>query len=248
MRSNFFKEAAMPEAYGFPVASAKTLCSTFESLGIVPWRKIQEPMSMERWLAAGVPPEQQYLLRYAPQSEVVFYERPDSTPAPGVVKRGKDWATIFTLVPHEEFGDLVPVVAEFKFGAGKVGLHLPSGTVTKEDAGTLFPMQACAWREWHQETGIVLESIETLALEGIVVSGGQDTDRFFPFLGIAKQPITVKPQKLDEWEILKMVFLPLGDFLEAFKDEHVNKGYIWEDCAISTTFLALQRLGGLQIL
>lgn len=223
----------MKKAFGLPVVTADTIEKYLNSVELYPWTYAKDPMTLEGYIASGLTPEQQAELRFAPKAEVVFLENPHSGNLfTGFRSLGKNWATTFALLP----GNLVPVTAEYKHGVNKIVLVPPSGVPSKADAGS---MEACARREFTEETGLQLKSIKPLANgEPLAVSGRQNAQVYYPFLGEVDTEAPIGPSKLDQNEHLKLVLVPLQDWLEL-----IERGEAVEDCSASVTYLALRKLG-----
>jgi hypothetical protein len=222
------------EKYGFPVVNPENIFSVLEKYGIKPWPQAKPTVDLEDYLKEDLDEDQKKELRFAPKSEVVSLLDPSNQLFRGFRSVGKDWATTFVLLP----GDLVPIVCEYKHGVGQVVVVPPSGVPNKEDQLTDDPMLACAAREWEEETGLRLSSIESLSRHPLVINGRQSTHRYYPFLGYVKEPITKLPSKLDHTECLKVVLMALPEWLK-----FIQSGAGVEDCAASITLLALYRLG-----
>lgn len=220
--------------FGFPVVNAENIFDVLADLGIKPWSKASPVISLDEYIASGLDDAQQAELRFAPKTEVVSLIDHRNRPFRGFRSVGKDWATVFTLLP----GDLVPIVGEYKHGADEVTLVPPSGVPTKADLQSGDPMAACAMREWEEETGLKLVRVEALTDQPLMISGRQSTVRYNPYLGTTVTPLIKGKSKLDDTEQLKMVLVPLTEWLKL-----IANGRGIEDCAVSVTFLGLQALG-----
>ncbi|RJQ29461.1 hypothetical protein C4571_01290 [Candidatus Parcubacteria bacterium] len=232
----------METRFGFPLVTAKTIYQVLGELGVREWETVRPPLSIQEYLAGNagpLTPDQLHELKFAPRVEVQFLKNPA-----GRIERyfrhvGRNWATTFVLLP----GDLLIVVGEWKQGSNDITLVPPSGVPSNDDMKTTDPYGACARREFTHETGIELAEVISLSNGvGIPVSTRQSTQRCFPFLGTPKEPIVRRRAKLDETEFLKGVAIPLGEWLKL-----IEEGKVREDCSISTTFLALQKLGRLRL-
>lgn len=217
--------------FGIPVATSATIDSVLAEFGIKPWEKVKPSMDLAEYLAGELTEQERTeATRFAPKNQVVFLEQPNGNPFTGYRSTGKDWAAVFTLLP----GDLVPIVAEWKHGAETISLAPPSGVLSKTDNGS---MEAAGRREFKEETGMELATIERLGSpNGIGVSTRQSTQRFHAFLGTVVTPVNPGKSKLDATEHLKLILVPLYDWLKII-DTRVE-----EDCAISITHLALRKL------
>jgi 8-oxo-dGTP pyrophosphatase MutT (NUDIX family) len=200
-------------------------------------------MDLKDYTAGILTEEEKVDLRFAPKDEVVFLEQPNGKPFTGFRNVGKNWATVFAVLP----GDLIPIVGEFKHGAEVISLVPPSGVLSKaemEISSVLERMMACGKREFQEETGMKLKRVTPLSSEhGLPVSTRQSTQRCYPLLGEIELPVRPGPSKLDQTEHLKMVLIPLGEWMVL-----LNSGKVYEDCAVSTTYLALGKLGRLNAL
>jgi 8-oxo-dGTP pyrophosphatase MutT (NUDIX family) len=224
----------MKEAFGFPVVDSTNVFEVLAELGIKPWPHTEPVISLSDYMERDLDDEQRAELRFAPVPEVVSLTDQSGKPFRGFRSKGKDWATVFALLP----GDLLPIVGEYKHGADEVLLVPPSGVPSKAELAIDNPMLACAKREWEEETGLTLKTIEPLSDSPLIIAGRQSTLRYFPFLGSAAEPIVKGESKLDKTEHLKMVLIPLGEWLKVIAN---GKGV--EDCAASITLLAMMRLG-----
>ncbi|MBI3572716.1 MAG: NUDIX domain-containing protein [Candidatus Kerfeldbacteria bacterium] len=221
----------MDEIFGFPRVTATNIFEVLRELGIKPWDHERPTMSLEEYIASDLTEEQRGELKFAPKSEVVFLKQPNGHPFTGFRSVGKNWATTFALLP----GRYVPIVAEWKHGTEQISLVPPSGVMNKSDSGS---WEACAKREFEEETGMVLESVESLTgNQPLGVSSRQSTMCFYPFLGNIDGPHMRGQSKLDVTEHLKLVVISLGDWLSL-----IEGGWVLDQVGITTTYLALRRL------
>lgn len=229
--------------YGHPVVTSKNVFDVLENMGLRRWQRLADPMNLEEYMRKDLTKEEKDDLRFAPKAEVVFLEQPNGKPFTGFRKVGKSWATVWTMLP----GDLIPIVAEFKHGIEEIVLTPPSGVPTKAESQIADPIErfmACGAREYEEETGYRLEKITPLSSsEGVSASSRQDTDRYYPFLGQLAEPIIPGPSKLDATEHLKLVLIPLSDWIEL-----IGAGKVLDQCPHSITLLALKQLGRLRIM
>lgn len=227
--------------WGFPIVTAENIYQVLAELGIKPWPRIEPPISLEEYLKRDLTEVQRSELRFAPKAEVVFLQKPNGGSYTGFRSVGKNWSTVFTLLP----GNLVPVVGEFKHGAERIVLATPSGVPGKAEAGItdiVEKMKACAKREFQEETGIPLEEIALLCgPDGLPASTRQSTERIYPFLGKVEEGFTLGKSKLDENEFLKLVLVPLEEWMKLIEEGKIELGII------SATHLALLELGWLKI-
>ena len=131
----------------------------------------------------------------------------------------------------------MPVAAEFRHGVEAGSLILPGGKVVKEE-----DIHSCAKREFEEETGIVLEDVIGFNPAWMPISQRQSTERVYFFLGIPRFPLVVEPHKPDQDEFLKVVVMPLYDWLEL-----ISQGRELVDShSALLTLLALRHLGRLK--
>ncbi len=252
-----------------PEVNLQNFSALKRKLGIERWRVLNPPMSLGDYLE-GLKEREILLLqkqhgikrdyelacihdaqaeaeKYGPKIEVLQLLQP-ATKKPFIGFRTicKDFVTVFCLLP----GDLVPVALEFKHGISDITLVLPSGVLSKTDLDQPDPLLAAGKREFEEETGLELQSIEFLRKgKGIAVSGRQSKDCFYPLIGTVKEPIIQSALKLDENELLKTVLVPLKDWLYVlevgnYSDIHCDRPVI-ENANYAATYLALRRLGRL---
>jgi len=227
------------------VVTADTIFAELERRGIRAWRQERPPLSIAEYATGDLTPDQQNELeRFSPEAQVVFLETPQGEPFRGFRTAGKNWAIVFVLIPNPDNPDdpFVPIVGEWKHGAEILTIGLPAGVPNKEDTCFLHPMERCATREFEEETGVTLHNLTPLAEQGIAVSGRQSTQIYFPFLGTVKEPVAAKPTNLDGTEHLQPFLIPLTEWLQL-----IELGKVLEDSAISTTYMALRRLGKLKL-
>jgi hypothetical protein len=232
---------APQKQYGFYVVNSDNVFEVLEGLGVRPWPRVTEPVGLDEYLKRDLSESERNDLRFAPKTEVVFLRQPDGKPFTGFRNVGKNWSTVFTILP----GDLVPIIGEFKHGEEFISLAPPSGVPNKVEMqinDTLERMTSVGKREYEEETGMKLAEIVSLDAMGLSVSGRQDKQRYFPFLGKVAEPIEPGASKLDKTEFLKMVLVPVGELLKLIEE----KNRILEDCLVSATFLALRKLGRLK--
>lgn len=225
----------MYEQFGFPVVDAENIYEVLADFGIRPWELIEGPMNLDEYRTGKLTEDEQGDLRFAPKGEMILFEQPNGRSFRAFRSVGKNWATVFALFP----GDLLLVVGEWKHGANVVSLVPPSGVPRNGET-----MTETAKREFEDETGARLSVITPLSsLEGIPVSSRQTTQRYFPFLGTVAEPVDRGPSSLDDTEYLAAVLIPLDEWLKL-----IERGQVLEDCAVSITFLALRKMGRLQLI
>ncbi len=223
----------------FPVVTHATITDVLNAHGIRAWRRLEEPMSMSAYLRRDLTDGQRSdVEQYAPKPQVVILQQPKHPdPYVGFRMVFKHFAVTCTVLPHNEYGLLVLVVAEWKHGMEQIGLTLPAGVAHHGESPA-----ALALREYTEETGLELNEVIPLSREdGIVISGRNNTQRYFPYLGIHKEPITRGHAKLDATEKLIAILIPLDEWLKMIF-ESSPKSWTIECSSVSTTFLALPKL------
>ena len=224
----------METAFGFPIVNAGNVFDVLTDLGIKRWEKLEAPLPLDQYLKRDLVPElRQEVERFAPKIEAMRLRRPwDDGIYTGFRNVDKDWTTTLMLLP----GDLVPIVGEYKHGVDEVILVPPAGVPNAGES-----MRDCAKREAEEESGIPLSRVIPLLdsdTQGLAVSGRRNTQRHHPFLGIPEVPIVPGPSKLDANERLKLVLVPLVEWMKLIR---CGRGI--EDCAVSVTYLSLALLG-----
>lgn len=223
----------MDTRYGFPLVNAGNVLDVLEELGVKPWPRVGQAVPLEDYLRQPLTPHQHRELRFLPRMEAVTFLNPKEEPFTGFRARWPDGTMVFALLP----GDLVPIAAEFRHGAEMVMLTLPGGKV--KDGET---PRVSAKREYEEETGIVMEDIVALNQAGMFVSSRQLTEREYPFLGIPLLPLAAGSPKLDDGEFLKVVVIPLSDWIGLIEQ---GREFVGPPDALAT-FLALRTLGRLE--
>lgn len=227
----------VPYEYGFPVVSSKNIIEVLKIIGITKWPSLGEPSSLDfykqLWLTEK---EKKEIEHFAPWTEVEQFRDPEGEIFTGFraswkVKRG---CVVFTLLP----GDLIPIAAEFRHGARVVSLIFPGGVKEENDLSTA----SCAKREFEAETGIKLKEVIPLDDDGTPLSARGTDIASCSFLGILSEPLEVGKQKLDRKEFLKIVLVPLKEWIKL-----IENGKVKEAASIVATFLALKKLGRLNI-
>lgn len=228
--SNFTTKKAekiLKERYGLPVANADNVFKVLKSLGIVKWEKIENSVMLKDYLKGDLTEEEKRDLAYLPRLKITNFRT-----ANGEIFKGFRWALasgvrVFALV--DEF---VPVCGEFQHGCEEVLLDLPGGKLESDESP-----ETCAWREFEEESGIVLKEIVRLGSIGMPVIARRYTSRIFSFRGVVANPLLIKEQNLDQNEHLKTVLVSLEDWLKLIEREVVQ-------ChSASTTLLALRKMG-----
>lgn len=229
-----------PTAYGYPVATVQTIWRLLGDLGVKKWNEIAPALPLGEYLALNLTDQERRDLRFAPKTEVLFLQNPrNSERFTGFRTVLKPWVTVFALVPYEP-EPLVVVTAEYKHGFGEVVLVPPSGVMSRADNGDFA---ATAKREFEEETGFVLDSVLHIACgtaQGATVR--QCSAGMHPFLGKLKLPVERQPQKLDRNEQLKVILVPLSEWMKL-----ITLGATQDASSTIVTYLALTELGMLTI-
>ena len=223
--------------YGFPVVNCENIFEVLEELGIRPWPTIDGPMKLSQYVRRELTKKEiREVSRFAPDTEVEIFRDPEGEPFVGfrATWRNGNGCLVFTLLP----GDLIPVAAEFRHGAKIIGLIFPGGV--KEDSDP--SLASCAKREFEAETGIILQDVVPLDLGGTPLSARGIELGSCSFLGILPKQIVVKRQNLDRKEFLKIVLVPLQEWMKL-----IEAGQVKEAASIVTTYLALRKLGRLSL-
>jgi 8-oxo-dGTP pyrophosphatase MutT (NUDIX family) len=225
--------------HGFPVLDAETVFPYLEKNGIVKWRHIAEPVTLDEYRAGDLTAAERAELRFAPKINVLSLENPiDNSTFRGFQYRGLSWSTVFTMLP----GDLVLVVGEYKHGADEITLIPPSGTPNREEREHPDAMARCAMREYREETGLELARVVSLTNNPLLLASRQMDYRYYPFMGAVKRPIVPAPVQLDQTELNMPVLIPLEEWLKL-----LERGKGIDDCSLVVTYLSLYRLGRLTI-
>ncbi|TAN33507.1 hypothetical protein EPN28_01700 [Patescibacteria group bacterium] len=232
----------MKTAYGYPIVTTRNIHLILKKLGIKPWEKTAPDTTLEEYAKRDLNDKQRAELRFAPKPDVVrFYKNPATEePFTGFCNVGDPWLTVFALVPWDP-EPLVVVTVEFKHGFGKVVLVPPSGNISQKDRGS-WPR--AAKREFEEETGFKLARIIALASgkeQGASVR--QYTAGIYSFLGILKDPVERRPSRLDDNELLKVVLVPLSDWLDI-----IDRGDTYDIAAVVPTHLGVRKLQKLRML
>ncbi len=222
--------------FGLRVVTAENVLTTTK---IKPWRKTTSSLLLDEYIKRDLTEAEKSDLRFAPKAEVVFLEQPNGKPYTGFRSLGKNWATVFALLP----GNLLPIVIEWKHGVEEITIVPPSGVPNKSDWGNaeneIEAMANCARREFEEETGIKLGRVELLGSyeKGVAASSRQTTQRYFPFMGHDPDVSCIGKSKFDETEYIELVLTPLDEWLKM-----ISQGLVFDQCAHSITHLALEQL------
>lgn len=226
--------------FGFPLVNAENVFSVLADLGIKPWPLLESPMTLNAYRARNLSAAQiKEIDEFCPSIEVALFQDPNHKPFASFRPRWRsnNGTHVFTLLP----GDLLVVAAAFRHGAEVISLILPGGMLEKNDT-------RLAWRaikEFEDETGIMLVSVKPLTTKwdlGTPLSAQQMPMRSCGFLGKPQLPLVINSQKLEKREFLKIVLIPLMDWLKL-----IYSGQIQEASPIISTFLALHKMGRLGV-
>ncbi len=230
----------MPTKYGFPIVDADNIFNVIDKLGIKKWPRLEQPVSLGEYLSRDLSAaERREAELFMPKAEAILFRKPNGGTFNGFRSVNKDWATVFTLLPD----DLIPITIEFKHGSEIICVVPPSGVPNRKDFESDFPMASCAKREFQEETGIELEEVIPVGSPaGDSVSPRQSTQRYFPFLGIPKIPISQVKPRVDENEYLKVVLISLKEWMKLIEGKKIE-----DLCANSTTWATLYHLGRAKI-
>lgn len=229
----------MKTAFGFPVVNADNIFSTLEKLGIRKWPRLEPPMSLEEYRRRGLNHDQKKeILKFTPSIEVVRFRDPLSEEFVGFRPKWNfgSGTHVFALLPN----DLIPISAEFRHGAEVISLILPGGVAEPNETS----LGLCAKREFEEETGILLDSVEPLSLgknNCIPLSSRQFGQRSCGFLGTLPSVLKILEPKLDKQEFLKIVLIPVEEWLKL-----IEHGRVEEASPIFSTYMALRKLGRLE--
>lgn len=195
------------------------------------WKRLEEPTPLWQSLGITLTPEQQTKVKFAPIPEMVVLENPRIGRYEGWRTPGGSWTTIFALTPKDE----VVCLIEYKHGVEEVIIGLPAGTIKKDE-----DLMEALRRELLEETGFTAKKIEALGdpIKGTAVSARKASARYFSFVGTNLEK-TADPTP-DEDEHLETAYVPLAEWLKM-----IDRGMIRESSAITTTFMALRKLGRL---
>ncbi len=223
----------MEGTYGLQVVSAENVFKVLEGLGIRRQVPFRPNMGIKEYRRGALTTRQiDEIKQFAPRVEVTFWYNSKVEEVRYFRTVLNRWVCTFVLLPD----DLVVVAGEFHQGVEEVILTPPTGAVKKWESPT-----ESAMREFLEETGISLTKIIPLCEpKGLANNTRHSSQIFWSFLGIPEMPISPKPQNLDRTEQLKIVLIPLPEWLKL-----IERGEVVSAGAIATTFLALRKLGKL---
>jgi hypothetical protein len=223
--------------FGIPVITAANYLEVGAELGVTPWRRVTDAVAFEEYAQRDLSSVQRSELRFAPKNEAVVFEQPNGKAFTSFRTRRNNYAGTFVLLP----GDFVVLTIDFMQGLETIIVGPACGVPSKADLQTTFPMQTCARREFQEETGLTLATIEPLTenpLVGVGVSGRNDTQLCYPFWGEVEQPVVRREQELDDTEHLVLVTMQLDEWLK-----FLRQGRNFNASSTTMTLLALMRMG-----
>lgn len=212
--------------YGLPLANADNVLEIIRLSGVANWKTIAEPIAVEDYPEVDLTTMEIEIKRKL-HVGVSRFLSPSGKGFNGFLLATGNGTRVFTLLDH----GFIPICAEFQHGCGEVLFDLPGGGMETDENPAV-----CAKREFEEESGIILERVIPLGSVGMPVSARYLNARNFSFMGIVSNPVTVKLQKFDEDEHLKVVLVSLDDWLRLI-DREMVQAY-----SASTTLLALRKL------
>jgi len=231
--------------YGFPIATADNIYRVAEEHGIRAWEETEPPCLIDDYLKRKLTDEERSELRFAPKGQVVFLRQPNGKPFRGFRSVGTNWVSVFALMhdPNRR-GTLgyaegyVPVIVEWKHGAGVIELALPSGVPSKADGDGDERYARCAAREFEEETGLKVAAVRTLTPHGCAASARNSTQRAYAFAAALAEPLEPGPTKLDDSEHLICVAMQLKEWMQL-----IYTGQVHSHSSMTATFLGLRSFG-----
>jgi len=222
-------------AYGLPILTTKTLDGWLEEEGLV-WPDIRPPVPLNDWVGEYARPASDVGVakRFAPKVKVLEQRRPDGTIFPHFIIDEGQGVLVFCRLPNPvgEEG-LVVLIAEPKSWGVSV---MPPGGVLKRGETP----EECAFREFAEETGIMLSLVQQLAGARATPYhrrlGGRGEGTYW-FRGFVGDPIQVTPQK-DNSEQARAFLMPLSEW-RALCHEGGSKHGVVEACGPAITLDAL---------
>lgn len=140
------------------------------------------------------------------------------------------WVHVVALTKNQE----VVLVEQYRHGIQKTVLELPGGCMEVEDIEPLL----AAKRELLEETGYTSNTF----IEIGVISPNPSSHNNFIHSFLATDVELVADLKLDDTEEINVVILPLNKVIES-----IDNGIFLQALHISSLFLALKKLGKLQL-
>lgn len=213
--------------YGLPLANIDNILEIIQLSGVANWKTIADSVAVEDYPEVKLTNQEIEIKRKLRVKVSRFLSPSGEVFMSFLLPYSGNGTRVFTLLD----GEFIPICAEFMHGCGEVLFDLPGGVMEPGEEPIV-----CARREFEEESGIVLENIISLSSVGMPIAARRLKARNFSFMGIAGNPIIVKPQKLDASEHLKIVLISLDDWLKLIDREMV------QSYSAGTTFLALRRL------
>lgn len=136
-----------------------------------------------------------------------------------------DWVNVVAITTNND----VVLVKQYRHGAGKVTLELPSGGVEVSDDDAAQTAQ----RELLEETGY--RATKLIKLGVLSPNPATHTNKVHSFL--AKGVVLSDKQNLDDTEDIEVVLMPLAELRE-----QVIKGSFAQAMHVAAIFLALEKL------
>ncbi len=127
--------------------------------------------------------------------------------------------------------DRVLVVHQYRYGADRITLELPAGSIDDEEHAL-----ACAQRELNEETGFTADQWE----EVLVTPAEPVRSDSIMHVFLARNAKRTHEQKLDLGEHLEWQLIPIDEF-----KQHLFDGAIGAVSSVAAGYAALRRLGRL---
>lgn len=231
----------------WPVVTAENCFDVILGLGIKKWPTVWEKQA-EEYLSTATKEQKKDFERFGPKIFVARHTDPSGNPYDGFGASFKPAALVFIII-EDEFGNkMVLTTAEYKHGNDRITIVPIAGVAGKEELGLplIEQMEKTAYREAKEESGIDLDSVESLGPSDGIYSVVRNANvAMFPFLGKIKLPMQKGSTKLDDNEHVVMIAFPINEWLKLIEtpelwDKHPDFGL--ETYTLVTTYLALRRL------
>lgn len=234
---------------GWPIVTAENCFQVIRDAGIQLWPKINEQVPIEDFLKNAEERQLATYRKFAPKSFAIEHRNPfDGSVFDAFRVEFKPYALVIALIDDK----YVAVTAEWKHGNNHIAIVPVCGVAGRDESHlpTLAEkMEATAIREWHEETGLELESVIPLSSRnGTFHSVRNSEARCFSFLGKVKPYTERGVAKFDSTEHLAMVLFPCNEWLKLLEDNSLfdnNLDFGLEDCARASTYVAFRKLGRL---
>lgn len=246
------KEFNMERILGWPIVTAENCFSVILGLGIKKWPTVWEKTADE-YLAQATDAQKADFKRFVPNVFAARHTDPKGNAFEGFGVSLRPASLVFALIEDGSGNKFVLSTAEYKHGNDRITIVPVAGVSSKAEAGLPLheQMERTALREFLEETGIELESVESLGpQEGIYSTVRNAKIQMFPFLGKVKTPIQKGPTRLDDNEYIQMVAFPLDEWVKLIETPKLwddNPDFGLETYTQVTTYLALRRLGTLKM-